>query len=217
MNFDQARFNMVEQQIRTWHVLEPRLLEVMLQIPREIFTPDQFQHAAYSDTQIPLSEHALMLTPCIQARLIADLELMGGEKVLEVGAGSGYMTAVLANMAKRVISFECDAQLAIWAKNNLPKACIGNAEVRVGDGLLGSPSEGPFDAIILGGSVPEIPQALLDQLQINGRLIAVVGDEPMMQACRVTRRGAESFQYETRWDTFISRLNGIREPSHFVF
>ena len=217
MNFDQARFNMVEQQIRTWQVLDLKLLDVLLKIKREIFTPLSYQDIAYTDTEIPLANGQTMLTPCIQARLIHDLHLTGQEKVLEIGTGSGYSTAILANLCKRVISIECDAELAINAKTNLQKASIGNAEVRVGDGLQGSPAEGPFEAIILQGSVPEIPQQLLDQLQINGRLIAVVGEDPMMQACIVTRHGLESFSHKTLWDTVIPRLEGLEEPSQFHF
>jgi len=217
MNFDQARFNMVEQQIRTWQVLDLKVLDVFLTIKREIFTPIGYLDAAYSDTEIPLANGQSMLTPCIQARLIHDLHLLGTEKVLEIGTGSGYSTAVLSHLCKRVISIECDAELALSAKANLQKASIGNAEVRVGDGMQGSPAEGPFDAIILQGSVPEIPQHLLDQLQINGRLIAVVGDEPVMQTCLVTRHGSKSFTHKTLWDTVIPRLEGVHEHSQFQF
>ena len=217
MNFDQARFNMVEQQIRTWQVLDLRVLDVFLNVKRELFTPIAYQDVAYADTEIPLANNQFMLAPCVQARLIHDLHLTGSEKVLEVGTGSGYATAVLANLAKRIISIECDAELALTAKSNLQKASIGNAEVRVGDGMLGSPAEGPFDAIVLQGSVPEIPQQLLDQLQINGRLIAVVGEEPMMQTCLVTRHGAKSFTHKVLWDTVIPRLQGVEEHSQFHF
>ena len=217
MNFDQARFNMVEQQIRTWQVLDLRVLDVFQKIKRELFTPTAYQDMTYSDTEIPLANGQFMLAPCIQARLIHDLHLTGSEKVLEVGTGSGYATAVLASLSKRVISIERDAELALSAKSNLQKASIGNAEVRVGDGTQGSPAEGPFDAIILQGSVPEIPQQLLDQLQINGRLIAVVGEEPMMQAHLVTRHGLKSFTHKELWDTVIPRLEGVQEPSQFHF
>jgi len=217
MNFDQARFNMVEQQIRTWHVLDLRVLDVLLKIKRELFVPTLYQDMAYSDTEIPLINAKFMLAPCIQARLIHDLNLKGSEKVLEVGTGSGYSTAVIASLAKRVISIECDAELALNAKANLQKASIGNAEVRVGDGLQGSPAEGPFEAIILQGSVPEIPQQLLNQLQINGRLIAVIGEDPVMQACLVTRHGVDSFTHQNLWDTVIPRLEGVQEPTQFHF
>lgn len=217
MNLDQARFNMVEQQIRTWQVLDLRVLDALQKTKREIFTPLAYQDMAYSDTEIPLSSGQLMLAPSIGARLVHDLHLTGSEKVLEIGTGSGYSTALLASLCKRVISIECDAELALNAKANLQKASIGNAEVRVGDGLQGSPAEGPFEAIVLQGSVPEIPQQLLDQLQINGRLIAVVGEEPVMQTCLVTRHGTDSFTHKVLWDTVIPRLQGVHEPSAFHF
>ncbi len=217
MNFDQARFNMVEQQIRTWHVLTPRVLDALLTLKREDFTPIEYQNLAYSDTEIPLPNESSITAPCIQARLIHDLHLQGTEKVLEIGTGSGYSTALLAKLALRVISIEIDNDTALRAKLNLQKALINNAEVRVGQGLDGSAVDGPFDAIILQGSIPEVTQQLLNQLEIGGKLMAVTGEGPMMQTTLVTRQGQSSFTYKNLWDTVLPRLEGVVEPSHFNF
>jgi protein-L-isoaspartate(D-aspartate) O-methyltransferase len=217
MNFDQARFNMVEQQIRTWHVLDPKVIEVLLRLKRETFVPLEYQNLAYSDTDVPLVGGKTMPAPCIQARLINDLHLVTTDKVLEIGTGSGYSTAILASLCNRVISIEQDSIMSEVAKSNLQNAGVHNAEVRVGDALEGSASDGPYDAIILQGSVPEIPHHLLEQLQIGGNLIAVVGEDPMMQTCLVTRQGPSSFTHKNLWDTILPRLEGIKEPSHFHF
>ena len=217
MNFDQARFNMVEQQIRTWHVLDPKVIEVLLRLKRETFVPLEYQNLAYSDTDVPLVGGKTMPAPCIQARLINDLHLVTTDKVLEIGTGSGYSTAILASLCNRVISIEQDSIMSEVAKSNLQNAGVHNAEVRVGDALEGSASDGPYDAIILQGSVPEISHHLLEQLQIGGNLSAGVGADPMMQTCLVTRQGPSSFTHINLWDTILPRLDGIKEPSHFHF
>jgi protein-L-isoaspartate(D-aspartate) O-methyltransferase len=217
MNFDQARFNMVEQQIRTWHVLDPKVLEALQSLKRELFVPAEYQNLAYSDTEIPLSDDKVMPAPCIQARLVHDLHLTGTEKVLEIGSASGYTTALIGQLCARVIGIESDARLVQSAKLNLQNSNVTNADVRVGLHSEGCPAEGPFDAIILQGSVAQVPQSLLDQLQVNGRLIAVVGEDPMMQTCLIKRMGPSSFSHQNLWDTVVQRLQGIQEPSHFHF
>ena len=217
MNQNQARFNMVEQQIRTWEVLDKAVLTALMQIHREHFVPADCQALAYADTEIPLPHGQTMLPPRIDARLVNDLALTGTESVLEIGTGSGYLCALLALRAQKVLSFEIHADLAQMAQRHLAQAGIANAQVRAQDGALGAASEGPFDAIVLGGSVSEVPQGLLDQLAMGGRLIAIVGEEPVMQTTLFTRVGPQSWQTKVLWDTIAPLLQGFAQPSAFHF
>ena len=217
MNPKQARFNMVEQQIRTWEVLDKAVLNALMQIHREFFVPADCQELAYADTEIPLPHGQTMLPPRIDARLVNDLALTGTESVLEIGTGSGYLCALLALRAQKVLSFEIHADLAQMAQRHLAQAGIANAQVRAQDGSMGAASEGPFDAIVLGGSVSEVPQGLLDQLAMGGRLIAIVGEEPVMQTTLFTRVGPQSWQTKVLWDTIAPLLQGFAQPSAFHF
>jgi protein-L-isoaspartate(D-aspartate) O-methyltransferase len=217
MNPKQARFNMVEQQIRTWEVLDKAVLNALMQIQREFFVPADCQDLAYADTEIPLPHGQTMLPPRIDARLVNDLALTGTESVLEIGTGSGYLCALLALRARQVLSFEIHADVAQMAQRHLAQAGIANAQVRAQDGALGAASEGPYDAIVLGGSVSEVPQGLLDQLAMGGRLIAIVGEEPVMQTTLFTRVGPQSWQTKVLWDTIAPLLQGFAQPSAFHF
>ena len=217
MNQDQARFNMVEQQIRTWEVLDKAVLNALMHIKREDFVPADCQQMAYADTEIPLPHGQTMLPPRIDARLANDLALTGQESVLEIGTGSGYLCALLALRARQVLSLEVHADLAQLAQRHLAQAGIANAQVRCADGAQGAASDGPFDAIVLGGSVCEVPQALLEQLAIGGRLIAIVGEEPVMQTTLFTRNAAKSWHSKVLWDTFAPPLTGFAQPSAFHF
>ncbi len=217
MNQDQARFNMVEQQIRTWEVLDKAVLTALMQIHREHFVPADCQGMAYADTEIPLPHGQTMLPPRIDARLVNDLALTGAESVLEIGTGSGYLCALLALRARKVLSLEVHADLALMSQRHLDQAGIANAQVRVQDGAMGAASEGPFDAILLGGSVCEVPQVLLDQLALGGRLIAIVGEEPVMQTTLFTRVGPQSWHTKVLWDTLAPPLQGFAQPSAFHF
>jgi protein-L-isoaspartate(D-aspartate) O-methyltransferase len=158
-----------------------------------------------------------MLEPKVEARILQDLNLRPHEKVLEVGAGSGYMAALLAKRAQRVVSLELHPELVRMARANLQRAGIANAEVREGDGAAGLAGEGPFDAIVLSGSVAEVPPALLSQLKVGGRLAAIVGFEPVMRATFITRTGDASYTTAQPWDTVAPRLAHFREPSGFRF
>ena len=217
MNPNQARFNMVEQQIRTWEVLDKAVLNALMHIQREFFVPADCQDMAYADIEIPLPQGQTMLPPRIDARLVNDLALTGTESVLEIGTGSGYLCALLALRARQVLSFEIHADVAQMAQRHLAQAGITNAQVRAQDGALGAASEGPFDAIVLGGSVSKVPQALLDQLALGGRLIAIVGEEPVMQTTLFTRVGPQSWQTKVLWDTLAPPLQGFAQPSAFHF
>ena len=217
MNLEKARFNMVEQQIRTWMVLEPAALAVLSTVEREKFTPVAYQALAYADTEIPLALGQTMLPPRIDARLMHDLHLQGHETVLEIGTGSGYLTALLARRAHQVVSLEVHPELAQAAQANLRAAGVHNADVRVGHGALDKVSEAPFDAIVLGGSVAEVPQSLLSQLKVGGKLIAIVGDEPIMHATLFTRVADQQWQSRALWDTAVPALEGFSKTSAFKF
>ena len=217
MNLEQARFNMIEQQIRPWDVLDSQVLQLLAVVKREDFVPTAHRALAFADMEIPLPGGQCMLTPRVEARMLQDLAVRKHEKVLEIGAGSGYMAALLAHKAQRVISLEIIPELAAMARNNLQKAGIHNAEARLGDGSKGIPVEGPFDVIVLSGSVAEIPQSLLANLKVGGRLAAIVGDEPMMRATFVTRTAEAAFQTSQPWDTVAPRLVNFPESSRFTF
>ena len=214
---EQARFNMVEQQIRPWQVLDPAVLHTLQHIARELFVPAAYQALAYTDTEIPLGHGQAMVAPRIDARLMHDVALKPTDKVLEIGTGSGYLTALLADRSHHVVSLEINPELHAKARTNLQSAEIANVDLRIADGSAGASDAGPFDAIVLGGSVYEVPQALLDQLKVGGRLIAIVGEEPVMQATLYTRTSASAWDHRELWDTFAPRLLGFKQPSRFTF
>ena len=225
IDIERARFNMIEQQIRPWDVLDAEVLAVLQQVKREEFVPLPHRALAFTDMMVPLARNAeealrhgwCMLEPKVEARLLQDVAPRAHEKVLEVGAGSGYMAALLASRAQRVISLEIQPELAELARDNLQRAGIRNVEVREGDGSKGLAAEGPFDAIVLSGSVAEVPQVLLAQLKVGGRLAAIVGQEPVMRATIVTRTGEASYTTVQPWDTVAPRLQNFPEPSRFHF
>lgn len=217
MNFEQARFNMIEQQIRPWNVLDAEVLRLLSVVKREDFVPLAHKALAFVDMEIPLGYGQCMLAPRVEARLVQDAAVQKHEKVLEIGAGSGYVAALLAHRAQRVISLEIIPELAALARANLQKAGIHNAEVRQTDGALGALAEGPFDLIMLSGSVAEVPPALLAQIKVGGRLLAIVGEEPMMRVTLVTRTGQTEFQTSQPWDAVAPRLLNFAESSKFHF
>ena len=217
MNLEQARFNMIEQQIRPWDVIDSEVLRLLALVKREEFVPLAYRALAFVDMEIPLGHGQCMLAPRLEARMLQDAALQKNETVLEIGAGSGYMAALLAQQAQRVISLEINPELAQMARANLQKAGIHNVEVRQFDGAKGAPAEGPFDVIMLSGSVAEVPQTLLAQLKVGGRLVAIVGNEPVMHATIVSRSGATEFKTSQPWDTVAPRLLNFPEPSHFQF
>jgi protein-L-isoaspartate(D-aspartate) O-methyltransferase len=221
MNNDIARFNMIEQQIRPWEVLDGAVLSLLSVVKRENFAPMAHKALAFVDMEIPLKDGnqtgQVMLPPRIEARFLQDADIKGTDKVLEVGTGSGYMAALLAHQAASVLSFELDAALAQQARTNLQAAGVHNVEVRQADGSQGAPSDGPFDVIMLSGSVPNVPQVLLNQLSIGGRLLAVVGEDPVMRASVITRTADQQWQTSEPWDTMAPRLQGFPEHNRFSF
>ncbi len=217
MNVEQARFNMIEQQIRPWDVLDASILGLLSAVRREDFVPQAHQGQAFMDLDIPLGQGRSLLAPRVEARLVQDLQLGKHDQVLQIGAATGFVTALLAHKARRVIAFESHPELAAAARANLRKAGINNAEVVQGDGVAGLVAQAPFDAILLCGSVSSVPQALLDQLKVGGRLLAIVGQEPIMQATLYTRIAAGQFGSQEMFDTLAPRLPGFGEPNQFQF
>lgn len=216
-NVEQARYNMIEQQIRPWNVLDAAVLDLLSQVKREDFVQPAHKALAFADTALPLPSGQHMLPPRIQARLVQDAAIQPTDKVLEIGTGSGYTAALMARLAQRVISLEISPEVADMARANLHRAGIHNVEVRQTDGSQGAAADAPFDVILLGGSIAEVPQALLSQLKLGGRLVAIVGDEPIMHAQVVTRTSETNFYTEEKWDDNAPRLLNFPQPSSFKF
>jgi protein-L-isoaspartate(D-aspartate) O-methyltransferase len=216
-NVEQARYHMIEQQIRPWNVSDPAVLDLLASVKREDFVPLAQKSLAFVDMAIALPGGQSMLPPRVQARLLQDAAVQAADKVLEIGTGSGYMTALLAHQAQRVISLEINPEIADMARANLQRAGIHNVEVRQADGSKGTPAEAPFDVILLGGSVAEVPQSLLNLLKVGGRLVAIVGEEPIMHAQLITRTSETNFISVDKWDDNAPRLLNFPQPSAFKF
>jgi protein-L-isoaspartate(D-aspartate) O-methyltransferase len=217
MDFEQARFNMIEQQIRPWDVLDPELLQLLSLVRREDFVPANLRHLAFSDTELPLPHGRSMLAPRVEARLLQELQVKPHERVLELGTGGAYTTALLAHQAAEVVSVDSDAALLEAAAAKLRRAGLSRVELVQGAPLAGHAAKGPYDVILLTGSVPELPTGLLAQLKAGGRLVAIVGDEPVMRALLLRQAGPGQTASTELFDTVAPRLPGVSEPSHFAF
>ena len=217
MNIEQARFNMIEQQIRPWDVLDQTVLSLLAVVKREDFLPSAHKAMAFVDTEVPLPGGQSMLQPKVEARFLQELAVHKHERVLEVGAGSGYMAALLGHRGQQVITLEILPELASFARANLERAGLMNVNVRQADGSRGLPAVGPFDVIMLSGSVPEVPPALLAQLKVGGRLAAVVGQQPVMRGMLFKRGANDDFSSTVLFDTVAPRLAGFEEPTRFKF
>jgi protein-L-isoaspartate(D-aspartate) O-methyltransferase len=223
MDTETARFNMIEQQIRPWEVLDPGVLELLATVRREDFVPPARRALAFVDTQVPLLDDTggpCMLEPKVEARLLQELQVQRHEKVLEVGTGSGFMAALLAHRAMHVFTLECRPALAQMARDSLRRNGVVNVtvlDVQAGDGARGLPAEAPFDVILLAGSVAAVPDALLRQLKVGGRLAAIVGELPIMRARLFTRAGDDAWSDVDLFDTVAPRLEGFGELPRFRF
>jgi protein-L-isoaspartate(D-aspartate) O-methyltransferase len=217
MNIEQARFNMIKQQIRPWDVLDAGVLSLLAVVKREDFVPAAFRALAFVDTEVPLPGGQQMLVPRVEARLLQELKVARHEKVLEIGTGSGFMAALLGHRARRVFSLEIMPELVSLATENLKRAGVMNVTVLAQDGAQGLPEEEPFDVILLSGSVAEVPATLLKQLKVGGRMAAIVGEEPVMRAQLISRVGENDFSTRDLFDTVAPRLSGFVAHSAFVF
>jgi protein-L-isoaspartate(D-aspartate) O-methyltransferase len=225
MNIEQARFNMIEQQIRPWNVADAHVLELLATVRREEFVPPAYRALAFSDLELPLNtgkqraaaSGQVMLAPRVEARLLQDLHVAKHERVLEIGAGSGFMAALLGHRAQRVLTLEIDPALAQTAHANLQRAGVLNVEVRVADGACADLSgDGPFDVIVLSGSVAQLPDRLVALLKPGGRLLAIVGEYPVMRATLVEQRPGGAVITQP-WDENVPRLLNFPEPPRFRF
>jgi protein-L-isoaspartate(D-aspartate) O-methyltransferase len=215
MDTEQARFNMVEQQIRTWEVLDPEVLDLLFTVRREEFVPPAYRTLAFADLEIPLTAGARMWTPKMEARVVQELKLMPGESVLEIGTGSGYLAALMASRDTRVTSVEIDAALSADAKPKLARAGL-RVELAVGDGARGWGSKA-YDAIVLTGSTPILPASFVKQLKPGGRIFAVVGEAPAMAARIVRWVAPGSVTEQDLFETVIEPLRNAAAPSRFTF
>jgi protein-L-isoaspartate(D-aspartate) O-methyltransferase len=217
MNLEQARINMVEQQIRTWEVLDQEVLDLLYVIPREEFVSQQHRALAFSDLELPLGEGERMWQPKLEARVLQELALKRTDRVLEVGTGSGYLTALMAYRAAEVCSVEIRAALADFGRRNLERHGADNVVLEIGDAARGWARHAPYDAIVLTGSTPILPQGFLDQLAAGGRLFAVVGEAPAMQARLVTCTAPGTSSSVDLFETVLRPLANAEQPRRFRF
>jgi protein-L-isoaspartate(D-aspartate) O-methyltransferase len=217
MNIEQARFNMIEQQIRPWDVLDPDVLELLHVVKRENFVPAAHKALAFVDAEIPLPGGESMLMPKIEARLLQDVNLKKHENVLEIGAGSGYMAALLAHKGRHVTTVEISPELKALAEKNLADNGVTNVKVELGNGAQGWPSGAPYDVIVVSGSLPVLPEALLQQLKVGGRLAVIIGQAPAMKAQLITRTGEAGYDTRTLFETSVKPLASAQAPSAFQF
>ena len=218
---EQARFNMIEQQIRPWNVFDTNILQLLGELKREDFVPSAHKSLAFGDIELPLTaagavKGECMLSPKVEARFLQDLQLMGTESVLEIGTGSGYMAALLGRLSKHVTTLEINPALAEVAAQNLSRAVVANVDVKLADGSKVDVIAGEFDVIVLSGSVANIPDALTAKLKLGGRLIAIVGGEPVMRTTLVTRTSSGLVTTQP-WDTLAPRLSGFAQAAAFSF
>ncbi len=213
---EQARFNMIEQQIRPWNVLDIEVLDLLKKVKREQFVPADQRALALMDVEIPLGYGIKMWSPVLEARALQELKIKSGDRVLEVGTGSGYLTALLARLAGEVTSVEIVPELSASAARTLAAQQIKNVKLEVGDAANGWGAS-HYDAIVLTASVPLQPTALMNNLKIGGRLFAVVGDAPVMHACVITRTASDAFDSVALFETNMAPLQNAIQPQRFVF
>ena len=216
MNLEQARTNMVEQQIRTWEVLDQKVLDLMASMPREDYVPTAYRNLAYADMDVPLDHGQVMMTPRVEARMLQALEIGGTDRVLEVGTGSGFVTALLARLAKRVTSVEIHDALRADAQAKLEAHGVGDVTLNTGDACRGWDQAAPYDVIAVTGSLPTLDEELQGQLTVGGRVFVIVGEAPAMEALLIRRVGDSQWITESLFETVIPQLEGVEQPERFV-
>jgi protein-L-isoaspartate(D-aspartate) O-methyltransferase len=217
MNIEQARFNMIEQQIRPWEVLDPEVLDLLFVVKREDFVPAAYRNLAFADMEIPIGSGQVMLAPRVEARLMQELGIRNTDKVLEIGTGSGYMAALLAARADHVVTVESRPEIAEFARQNLERAGVANVTIEIGDGANGWAQRGSYDAIVVSGALPSLPDALLKQLRLGGRLAAIVGEAPVMEAQLVTCSAEGVYNTINLFETVVPALDSWNAMPGFSF
>jgi protein-L-isoaspartate(D-aspartate) O-methyltransferase len=222
LDFEKARFNMVEQQVRPWDVLDQSVLDLLFAVKREAFVPPAYKALAFTDMEIPLRIDGVdtgesMWSPKLEARIVQEVALKPHETVLQIGVGSGYLAALLAHKAHHVLAIEIDPRLKGFAKSNLARVGVSNVRIQLGDGSRGWPAQAPYDVIVVTGSLPIVPDALKSQLKIGGRLAVIVGEEPVMTAQLITRPTEAGFDVVKLFETCVKPVRNAERPSSFRF
>ena len=217
MNIEQARYNMVEQQIRPWDVLDQDVLDLLFKIRREDFVPEAHRALAFVDMEIPLGHGQAMWTPKLEARAIQELAIQPTDRVLEVGTGSGYLTALLAADAAEVVSVDIEPEFTASATQKLRAHGIHNVTLHTGDAARDWPDEAGFDVIVLTGSTPLLSDAFRKRLKVGGRLFAIVGEAPVMQAQLITCTAPGATRSVVLFETCVAPLQNAPQPAAFVF
>jgi len=217
MNFEQARSNMIEQQIRTWEVLDQRVLDLLASVPREDFVPPRYRSLAFSDTNVPLGFGEVMMAPKVEARMLQVLAVEPDDRILEIGTGSGYVTALLARSGREVRTVEIHPELSAGAKVRVSQQGLDNVRFEVGNGLERPATEGSYDVIAVTGSLPVYTDHFEKRLAVCGRVFLIVGGAPVMEAMLVTRVGARELAREGLFETGLPPLRGAPTPKRFVF
>ena len=218
MNIENARFNMIEQQIRPWDVLDLDVLGLLSIVKRENYVQAEYRDLAFADLELPLpGGNGKMLFPRVEARVLQELTVKKHENVLVIGAGSGYLAALFAHRAQHVTAVEIDPTNAKFAEDNLRNDGVTNAEVVLGDGSRGWAGKAPYDVICVAGGLPVVPQEMLEQLKVGGRLAAFVGGRPVMKAQIISRIDDKQYRVADVFETYIDHLVNAIEPSRFKF
>ena len=217
MEIKTARFNMVEQQIRPWEVFDKRVLDLMGEAPRHEYVPSAYRNLAFADLHIPLGNGREMMSPKVEARLLQALEIQSTDKILEVGTGCGYLTSLLAALGGQVISVDSDTELSKQAEANLSAHGVDNVTLEVGDATNGWDANQPYDVIVVNGSMQHLPEALCENLHIGGRLVAIIGKSPVMEAVLIQRVGEKNWSDVSLFETDLAALPNTEEPQRFVF
>ena len=217
MSVQQSRFNMIEQQIRPWDVLDGAVLALLAKLPREDFVPKQYVGLAFADLEIPLGDGELMLSPKMEGRILQSLEIKKTDKVLEIGTGSGYLTALIAMQAKHVDSVELNAKISKQAAKNIAAQGIENVNLVVADGVHGLAANAPYDVIVFTGSTPLLNTQVERQLAVGGRMFVVVGDAPAMEATLITRISSDNFKTDVLFETCLPAIVNAPQAEKFAF
>jgi protein-L-isoaspartate(D-aspartate) O-methyltransferase len=217
VNIEQARYNMIEQQIRPWDVLDYRVLDVLKNTPRERFVPKEYANLAFTDTEIPLGHGRVTLEPKMEGRILQELAIKPTDSILEIGTGSGYLTACLAKLGSDVVTVELHPDLSQHAQQQVAGQGLENVQFRIADAAEGWSGDGNFDVIVITGSLPVMQESFKKQLNIGGRMFVVVGEAPIMEALLITRTGDNDWEIRSLFETSIPALENAVRPQKFTF